>query len=154
MMIGFVVADATTGVLLRRGTCADQDFQHQARAGELVAQVDPGVPLDMQAKRMNVETGAITDWQPPAPADDEWQTWAWDSGLRRYLATPTVAAIARAARAERDSRMQACDWVTARAYELGEPVPTDWADYRQALRDVTSQAGFPQAIDWPVPPAA
>ena len=24
-----------------------------------------------------------------------------------------------------------------------------WATYRQALRDVTAQAGFPWTIDWP-----
>jgi hypothetical protein len=27
-----------------------------------------------------------------------------------------------------------------------------WATYRQALRDVTAQAGFPWTIDWPVAP--
>ena len=27
-----------------------------------------------------------------------------------------------------------------------------WADYRQALRDVPQQAGFPDTIDWPVMP--
>ena len=27
-----------------------------------------------------------------------------------------------------------------------------WSAYRQALRDLTSQSGFPQAIDWPVQP--
>lgn len=27
-----------------------------------------------------------------------------------------------------------------------------WGAYRQALRDVTAQPGFPWAVDWPVPP--
>jgi len=27
-----------------------------------------------------------------------------------------------------------------------------WATYRQALRDITDQEGFPKAIDWPVAP--
>jgi hypothetical protein len=27
-----------------------------------------------------------------------------------------------------------------------------WATYRQALRDITAQAGFPWTIDWPVAP--
>jgi hypothetical protein len=27
-----------------------------------------------------------------------------------------------------------------------------WSAYRQALRDLTSQSGFPQIIDWPVKP--
>ena len=27
-----------------------------------------------------------------------------------------------------------------------------WADYRQALRDIPQQSGFPGDIDWPVKP--
>lgn len=27
-----------------------------------------------------------------------------------------------------------------------------WASYRQALRDVPDQSGFPKSIDWPVEP--
>jgi len=29
---------------------------------------------------------------------------------------------------------------------------TAWATYRQDLRDVTAQAGFPHTVDWPVKP--
>jgi len=33
------------------------------------------------------------------------------------------------------------------------PVDRDaWATYRQALRDLPQQAGFPVTIDWPVKP--
>lgn len=28
-----------------------------------------------------------------------------------------------------------------------------WGGYRQALRDITKQAGFPIEIDWPIPPS-
>jgi len=27
-----------------------------------------------------------------------------------------------------------------------------WAIYRQALRDIPEQTGFPQSVTWPVPP--
>lgn len=60
--------------------------------------------------------------------------------------------LADAARAQRDSLLTACDWVVMRAQELGEPVPQEWADYRQALRDVPQQEGFPETIEWPVEP--
>lgn len=29
-----------------------------------------------------------------------------------------------------------------------------WADYRQALRDITGQPGYPLEITWPTPPGA
>ena len=37
---------------------------------------------------------------------------------------------------------------------LGEALTGDWATYRQALRDLPRQEGFPFDIQWPVSPAA
>jgi hypothetical protein len=93
------------------------------------------------------------DWQPPAPQDDELRTWAWDAAAKRWQAQPTQAAKAQAARQERDRRLAACDWVVARAFEQAQPVPPAWAGYRQSLRDLSALPGFPDAIDWPTPPA-
>ena len=36
---------------------------------------------------------------------------------------------------------------------LGEALTNDWATYRQALRDLPKQEGFPFDIQWPVSPA-
>jgi hypothetical protein len=59
-------------------------------------------------------------------------------------------------RAERDRRLAETDWVVARAYERGEPVPEAWAAYRQALRDLPAQLTDEQVlagdIPWPLPP--
>src|SRR5690625_4003181 len=52
---------------------------------------------------------------------------------------PTSEQLAEAARAQRDALLSHCDWVAIRANELGEPVPQDWASYRQALRDIPEQ---------------
>ena len=46
---------------------------------------------------------------------------------------PTVAAAAAEARGRRNTLLAACDWVTTRAVERGEPVPSAWAAYRAAL---------------------
>lgn len=55
-------------------------------------------------------------------------------------------------RAYRGRLLQDSDWVVAKSYELGQPVPADWAAYRQALRNVPEQPGFPWAVQWPVAP--
>lgn len=55
-------------------------------------------------------------------------------------------------RATRDLLLAETDWIVSKAYERGQPVPTEWAYYRQALRDVTDQAGFPYEIIWPTKP--
>jgi len=56
---------------------------------------------------------------------------------------------AKEARAKRDRLLTESDWVTIRATDTGNPVPTEWQTYRQALRDITEQTGFPENIDWP-----
>lgn len=59
---------------------------------------------------------------------------------------------AAAVRASRDAKLAATDWVVIKAVETGATVPADTAAYRQALRDITSQAGFPWTITWPDAP--
>ena len=52
-------------------------------------------------------------------------------------------------RSERNWRLTKSDWTQI----LDAPVnQTAWASYRQALRDVTGQEGFPWAITWPEQP--
>mgnify|MGYP003671201273 CR=1 FL=1 len=68
-----------------------------------------------------------------------------------YTATKNAEA-ATAARAERDKLIASCDWMAIKAFEAGTGVATEWATYRQALRDVSAQAGFPNDITWPEKP--
>ena len=51
-------------------------------------------------------------------------------------------------RTERDEKLAATDWRASVDLTLS----TEWANYRQALRDVPSQAGFPNTITWPSEP--
>lgn len=65
---------------------------------------------------------------------------------------PATDDLARNARSRRDALLTACDWVVMKATETGTAVPADWQRYRQALRDLPDQAGFPITIDWPLVP--
>lgn len=59
------------------------------------------------------------------------------------------ASQADSVRAERNRKLTASDWTQV------EDAPVDkaaWAAYRQGLRDVPSQAGFPWDVTWPVEP--
>lgn len=62
---------------------------------------------DWQAQRATVavddfgaEQVTLADYQPPAPADDDMQTWAWSAEAHRWFATPTLAALKAAKRGE------------------------------------------------------
>jgi hypothetical protein len=62
------------------------------------------------------------------------------------------AEFAKSARDSRDRLLAECDWVVVKSLESGQAVPSEWATYRQALRDIPQQAGFPTSINWPVKP--
>jgi hypothetical protein len=54
--------------------------------------------------------------------------------------------------ATRDALLSQSDWIVIRAVDQETPIPTDWQTYRQALRDITNQTGYPLNIVWPVAP--
>jgi hypothetical protein len=56
---------------------------------------------------------------------------------------------AKSVRASRTQLLKDCDW-TQIADSTADK--TAWATYRQALRDITGQAGFPWTITWPKDP--
>jgi len=68
------------------------------------------------------------------------------------LAQEAHEAAIENARAKRDRLLTESDWVTVRAMDTGDIVPDDWQEYRQALRDITGQKGFPDTINWPEKP--
>ena len=59
---------------------------------------------------------------------------------------------AKSVRSTRDTKLAECDWRVIKAAETATTLPTAWATYRQALRDVTGQSGFPWTITWPESP--
>ena len=50
-------------------------------------------------------------------------------------------------RQERDTKLTASDWTQVADAPVDKAA---WATYRQALRDIPTQAGFPLTIEWPV----
>lgn len=60
-------------------------------------------------------------------------------------------AQAQSVRAQRDQLLLACDW-TQLSDSPVDPLP--WRSYRQELRDVPQQPGFPWSVTWPVAPDA
>lgn len=81
---------------------------------------------------------------PPKPSDFavfNYQTQQWDVDTTRAEA---------AVRKERDTLIAATDWT--QLPDVSQETRELWAAYRQALRDVTLQEGFPLAVVWPDQP--
>ena len=55
----------------------------------------------------------------------------------------------RKIRDERDQLLASSDWTQVADAPVDQSA---WAEYRQALRDVPSQKGFPNSIVWPDKP--
>jgi len=56
---------------------------------------------------------------------------------------------AKSVRTSRTEKLKDCDWTQISDSTADK---TAWATYRQALRDVTAQSGFPWTITWPDAP--
>jgi hypothetical protein len=85
----------------------------------------------------------------PTLVDGEWlQTWQVTAASAEEIAERLQSKEVEV-RQQRNELLAACDWT-----QLPDS-PADheaWATYRQALRDVTAQAGFPWDVTWPEAP--
>ena len=52
-------------------------------------------------------------------------------------------------REQRNALLASCDWTQISDATVDKQA---WATYRQALRDITAQAGFPTDVQWPTKP--
>jgi hypothetical protein len=82
------------------------------------------------AKAVAGEFGLVAEYEPPPP--------------------PTVEEQSAEVRDKRDRLLAETDWT--QAADIPQATKDKWAPYRQALRDVPDQAGFPFDVVWPVKP--
>lgn len=59
---------------------------------------------------------------------------------------------AQSVRTQRDKVLQETDWIVIKAKETGTNLSAGFKAYRQALRDITLQEGFPHNVIWPTKP--
>lgn len=80
-----------------------------------------------------------------------------EGGKRRFqivaVPEPTTEEIAAQVRAKRDALLAETDFLMMPDYPLGEEDSAALKTYRQGLRDVPTQEGFPTEITWPDFPA-
>ena len=72
----------------------------------------------------------------------------WDLMEAEYAAGADARA-AEEVRTKRDSLLAESDWTQVADAPVDKAA---WATYRQALRDIPEQAGFPNEVTWPAEP--
>ena len=72
---------------------------------------------------------------------------------KEYVCVETSLTAEEIAVNTRNKLLKDSDYVVMVAYERGVKVPREWVVYRQMLRDLTNQQGYPTNIQWPVKPS-
>jgi hypothetical protein len=65
---------------------------------------------------------------------------------------PSPESLALDARANRDRMLKDCDWTQVLDCQMSDDDCLAWKHYRQSLRDITLQDGWPSVIVWPERP--
>lgn len=100
---------------------------------------------DDATQYINTETGEIVD--KPIKQNNysefNWQTKQWEDNLE----------IAKQqALTKRQQLLSASDWTDTVSAQTRLTNYTEWQTYRQALRDIPQQTGYPIDIVWPITP--
>jgi hypothetical protein len=95
-----------------------------------------------------VKNGEIkTKPESPSPwAVFDYEAEAW---VEPGLTSEQLEVLKQQVRMERDILLSASDWTQVADAPVDKQA---WAEYRQALRDVPQQSGFPESVTWPIPP--
>ena len=116
-----------------------------ARSGYVLVQPTPVPAVD--------HTKTVTEG---APTEDQgiWrQVWVVTDATAEEIAERT-ASEATAVRQERNAKLSECDWTQLQDTPLDPDAKGAWALYRETLRMVPQQPGFPWEINWPPVPGS
>jgi hypothetical protein len=70
----------------------------------------------------------------------------------RDLTQTEIDDLAVDVRADRNKKLDDSDWTQIGDSPLSDADKTAWQTYRQDLRDIPNQAGFPTTVTWPAEP--
>jgi len=133
--------------IVRYGKCASSTKNDQPETGEEVYEITLAELDDVvEITKLNDEGGVYTY----VPLFGESNTPRIDQAQR--VNSDYAAELAGEARNKRSVFLEDCDWTQLTDVALKATCVADFATYRQLLRDVPQQGGFPTAISWPSRP--
>jgi hypothetical protein len=99
--------------------------------------------MKTEADCTDPDTGVVDTDQVGQPLyGNEWEVAYTVQNMEQATAEANV-------RAKRDSLLQETDWMALSDVTMSAAMTT----YRQALRDITDQEGFPYSVTWPTKPS-
>lgn len=111
-----------------------------------------GVVTVLEVSPPTVEYSKTWHEITPVLEDGVWKQAYSVSDLSAEELNAKDAEAAKGVRTTRDKLIAETDWIVIKNLELNQNVPGVWEVYRQNLRDVPAQAGFPHNVTWPTKP--
>jgi hypothetical protein len=145
-MICYILFSAN-GDLVQMGSVPDSAFLPNPTGGQQLVEVDelPDLPPN---KKPNLVNGQIEFITIPEPIPQPSNYHVFDEILMQWVLTE--AAAVEQVKDTRNKLLLASDWT--QLADLSAETKALWEPYRQALRDVTDQPGYPYDVVWPTPP--
>lgn len=135
----FTVYKTATGQIIKTGYVSEGDIALQAGEGETA------IAKPSQPGQDWVVDGLVVPL-PNKPAGD----YVFDYTAKEWV--PDLERASYDAITKRNKLLYESDWTQIPNAPLTPEQVEQWAVYRQALRDVPQQEGFPMNIVWPVAP--
>ena len=127
-----------------RGTSWPKVITDEVAADFGVVPVTPA-PQPADDYQINLERTAVKQ-------GDEWvEEWIENPATPEEIAERTTAK-GNDVRAERNEKLAACDWTQLADSPLDADAKLAWQLYRETLRMVPEQPGFPWNVEWPPEP--
>lgn len=128
------------GEIIRHGSCQDETFSFQAKNDEFIIEAE-------FLENQYVENGILVDM--PSQPD---KNYVFDYSEKQWVFDAVKASSA--AMQQRDSLLKdGPDRISPIWYDsMTQDQKNAWAEYRQALLDITLQPNYPHDIIWPIKP--
>ena len=139
-MISVTIYETATGVIRKTATLQQTD---------IVSNIPDGcgyIEGTYSSAGYYVVNGAAVPIPAAPSSDSTWDGSAWTTPTTQEL----EAEQAQRVRDQRSALLFKTDWT--QLPDVPENVKAAYMEYRQALRDVTEQSGFPYNINWPIEP--
>lgn len=108
------------------------------------------------SKQIDPRQGVGSNWTytpPPTEGPHKWENNQWiayDQEPDISIYSVDTQAVSTDMRTHRNNLLSSCDWTQVADAPVDKAA---WVLYRQALRDITEQSGFPLEIVWPIAPS-
>jgi hypothetical protein len=145
----YIVYNTTTGEISSNVIAESQEYL--SPIADNLTYLEVANPIDNGKYYLDPQSQQTVAF-PDKP--DQYYTWNWTTKTWQDARTDEQKNT-QAIKQVQDKRIQlltSSDWVVIKAMDQGTQVPEAWRTYRQQLRDITQQPGYPLTVTWPEPP--